>query len=351
MTDNQGHILVVDDHKPNRIKMSFAVKKLGYTVEMAEDGRQALELLRDQPFDLVLLDIIMPELDGYQVLEQMKADSRLRHIPVIVISAEQELDSVVKGIELGAEDYLPKTFDPVLLRARINACLEKKRWRDKEQAYLAEIETERAKSERLLLNILPQPIAERLKQKEDTIVDSFPEVTVLFADLVGSTTLIAQIPPEEMIVLLDEIFVIFDQLAEAHGIEKIKTIGDACMVVGGLNLPRADHAEAVANMALDLKQEINQLAQGTGLPINVRIGIHTGPVIGGVIGRKKFSYDLWGDTVNTASRMESHSEVGKIQVSQEAYEHLSQAYLFEERGPVQIKGKGELVTYFLLGRK
>jgi PleD family two-component response regulator len=140
MTNDQGHILVVDDHKPNRIKISFAVKKLGHTAEVAEDGRQALAMLREQPFDLVLLDIVMPELDGYQVLEQMKADSTLRDIPVIVISAEQELDSVVKGIELGAEDYLPKTFDPVLLRARIGACLEKKRFRDQEIEYLRQVE-------------------------------------------------------------------------------------------------------------------------------------------------------------------------------------------------------------------
>ena len=140
MTDNQGHILVVDDHKPNRIKISFAVKKLGHTTEVAEDGRQALALLREQPFDLVLLDIIMPELDGYQVLERMKADSALRDIPVIVISAEQELGSVVKGIELGAADYLPKTFDPVLLKARISACLEKKRFRDQEIEYLRQVE-------------------------------------------------------------------------------------------------------------------------------------------------------------------------------------------------------------------
>jgi DNA-binding response OmpR family regulator len=140
MKNESGYILVVDDLKPSRIKISFAVKKLGHTVEVAEDGRQALEMLRAQPFDLVLLDIVMPELDGYQVLEQMKADSALRDIPVIVISAEQELDSVVKGIELGAEDYLPKTFDPVLLKARINACLEKKRFRDQEIEYLHQVE-------------------------------------------------------------------------------------------------------------------------------------------------------------------------------------------------------------------
>ncbi|HWQ16133.1 MAG TPA: response regulator [Roseiflexaceae bacterium] len=140
MSDAHGHILVVDDHKPNRIKISFAVKKLGHTADVAEDGRQALAMLRAQPFDLVLLDIIMPELDGYQVLEQLKADPALRDIPVIVISAEQELDSVVKGIELGAADYLPKTFDPVLLRARIGACLEKKRLRDQEVEYLRQVE-------------------------------------------------------------------------------------------------------------------------------------------------------------------------------------------------------------------
>lgn len=140
MSNDQGHILVVDDHKPNRIKISFAVKKLGHSADVAEDGRQALAMLRAQPFDLVLLDIIMPELDGYGVLGQMKADPALRDIPVIVISAEQELDSVVKGIELGAADYLPKTFDPVLLRARIGACLEKKRLRDQEVEYLRQVE-------------------------------------------------------------------------------------------------------------------------------------------------------------------------------------------------------------------
>lgn len=140
ISNNSGHILVVDDHKTNRIKISFAVKKLGLTADVAADGRQALEMLRSQPFDLVLLDIIMPELDGYQVLEQMKADSALRDIPVIVISAEQELDSVVKGIELGAEDYLPKAFDPILLQARINAGLEKKRFRDQEVEYLRQVD-------------------------------------------------------------------------------------------------------------------------------------------------------------------------------------------------------------------
>ena len=140
MTNDHGHILVVDDHKTNRLKISMAVKKLGHTTATAEDGRQALKMLRAQPFDLVLLDIIMPEMNGYQVLAQMKADSTLRDIPVIVISAEQELTNVVQGIELGAEDYLPKTFDPVLLKARIRACLEKKHFRAQEVEYLRQVD-------------------------------------------------------------------------------------------------------------------------------------------------------------------------------------------------------------------
>jgi class 3 adenylate cyclase len=351
MANNQAHILVVDDHKTNRIKISLAVKKLGYTADVAEDGRQALTMLQEQSFDLVLLDIIMPELDGYEVLARMKADSRLRHIPVIVISAEQELDSVVKGIELGAEDYLPKAFDPVLLKARINASLEKKRWRDKEQAYLAQIEAEREKAERLLLNILPQPIAERLKQRPAGIVDHFSAATILFADIVGFTELSARIAPLELINLLNELFSAFDYLTEKYRLEKIKTIGDSYMVAGGLPEARPDHAPAVADMALEMQETMTRFNAGRVEALGLRIGIHTGPVIAGVIGSKKFIYDLWGDTVNTASRMESHGVMGKIQVSQETYRCLGDTYLLEQRGAVPIKGKGELMTYFLTGRK
>src|SRR5512140_2084251 len=169
------------------MKLSLGLQQQGHTVAEAENGRHALEKLRTEPFDLVLLDILMPELDGYQVLEQMKRDPALRDVPVIVISAQDELESVVHGIELGAEDYLPKSFDPVLLRARISACLEKKHLRDKEQAYIREIQLEREKSERLLLNILPAPIAERLKQTQEIIADNFSDVSVMFVDIVKFT--------------------------------------------------------------------------------------------------------------------------------------------------------------------
>ncbi len=203
------------------------------------------------------------------------------------------------------------------------------------------------RSERLLLNILPVSIAERLKQEQSTIADSFTEVTVLFADLVGFTELAEGTSPTALVELLNLIFSKFDQLAEQHGLEKIKTIGDAYLVVAGLPEPRTNHAVAVAQMALDMQQALHQVNEQTGRALTIRIGIHTGPVVAGVIGLKKFAYDLWGDTVNTASRMESHGIPGKIQVTRATYDCLKEHYLFEERGPIFIKGKGLMTTYLL----
>jgi class 3 adenylate cyclase len=209
---------------------------------------------------------------------------------------------------------------------------------------------ERERSERLLLNVLPAPIAARLKQGEEVIADGFPEVTVLFADLVDFTRRSQETTPERVVRVLDDLFSALDQLAERHGLEKIKTVGDAYMAVGGLPEPRPDHAQAVAEMALDVREEVARHLDPGGEPLAVRIGIDTGPVVAGVIGRRKFSYDLWGDTVNTASRMESQGMAGCIQVTDRAYRRLRDRYRFERRGPVQIKGKGELVTWFLVGR-
>lgn len=205
-------------------------------------------------------------------------------------------------------------------------------------------------TEELLLNILPSPIAQRLKRAESTIADNFADVTVLFADLVNFTEISAEIPPTRLVDLLNKIFSEFDQLAEKHSLEKIKTIGDAYMVVGGLPTTRPDHAEAIAEMALDMQQKITRFKGLNGEPFRLRIGINTGPVIAGVIGTKKFTYDLWGDTVNVASRMESHGVAGCIQVTPTTYERLKDKYVFEERGVTHIKGKGDMITYWLMGR-
>ncbi len=212
------------------------------------------------------------------------------------------------------------------------------------------LQAEQQRSERLLLNVLPSPIAARLKQGEAVIADGFPEVTVLFADLVDFTRRSQETTPEQVVQVLDGLFSALDRLAERHGLEKIKTIGDAYMAVGGLPAPRPDHAEAVAEMALAVREEVPRHLDPGGQPLAVRIGIDTGPVVAGVIGRRKFSYDLWGDTVNTASRMESRGVAGCIQVTERTYRRLRDGYRFERRGPVQVKGKGELVTWFLVAR-
>ena len=210
---------------------------------------------------------------------------------------------------------------------------------------------EKERSEALLLNILPDAIAQRLKADQQIIADDFAEVTVLFADLVNFTPLSASMSPTELVKLLNQIFSRFDRLVEKHDLEKIKTIGDAYMAVGGLPEPTADHVSAIAEMSLDMQEVLWQFNQENHRDLSLRIGIHTGSVVAGVIGLKKFAYDLWGDTVNTASRMESHSLPGYIHVSDDVYQTLKDRYLFEERGIISIKGKGEMKTYFLKGIK
>ncbi|NET01505.1 MAG: adenylate/guanylate cyclase domain-containing protein [Sphaerospermopsis sp. SIO1G2] len=220
--------------------------------------------------------------------------------------------------------------------------LRKKEFRSRQKLRLAQ-----QQSDKLLLNILPQVIAEQLKQQPTTIADSFLEVTVLFADIVGFTELSSRTPPPQLVELLNEIFCLFDELAEQHGVEKIKTIGDAYMAVAGLPKHRSDHAIAIANMALDMQEALAQFNREQNQSFRIRIGISTGPVVAGVIGLKKFAYDLWGDTVNTASRMESHGIPGCIQVSEKSYHFLKEKYILEKRGVVEIKGKGEMITYLL----
>ncbi|MEH2253649.1 adenylate/guanylate cyclase domain-containing protein [Nostoc sp.] len=221
------------------------------------------------------------------------------------------------------------------------------RLRKKEFSARKAMELAQQKSEMLLLNILPEMIVEQLKQQYTTIADSFLEVTVLFADIVGFTELSTRTSPAKLVELLNTIFCLFDQLAERHGVEKIKTIGDAYMAVAGLPNQSNNHAPAIANMALDMQNAIATFNEENNQSFCIRIGISTGPVVAGVIGLKKFAYDLWGDTVNIASRMESHGIAGSIQVCETSYQLLKDKYLLEKRGLIQVKGKGEMMTYIL----
>jgi class 3 adenylate cyclase len=346
-----GRLLVVDDNEANLDLLSRRLQRLGHDVELASSGEQALGALLRRPFDLVLLDVMMPGMDGHEVLVRLKGDEQLRHIPVIMMSALGELHSVVHCIELGAEDYLTKPFEPVLLRARVGACLDKKRMHDREVDYLRRIEAAQTRADRLLRNVLPDSVADKLEQGQRTSVERYPEVTVLFLDIAGFSALAARLPPSRVVDILNLVFSAFDRLADQHGVEKIKTIGDAYMAAAGLPEPRVDHVLAVAELAFDMLKAVEVAGARCGETLRCRIGIHTGPVIAGIIGTKRFSYDLWGDTVNVASRMESHGMPGQIQVSRTVRERLGSAYLAEPRGTIDVKGMVPMEAFLLLGRR
>ena len=343
----QGSLLVVDDDAGNRDMLSRRLVRMGHTVAVAAGGLEALGLLRTQPFDVVLLDFVMPGLDGYEVLTRIKADPALTEISVIMLSALDHEDGVARCIEAGADDFIAKPFNSVFLRARLGACLEKKLLRDREREFLAEIQSEREKSDRLLLNVLPPSIAARLKQGETMIADHFDAATVLFADLVGFTPLSRTMPPLALVELLNDIFTRFDELAATLGLEKIKTIGDAYMVAAGVPVPRADHAAAAATLALGMNDALSDLNVARRLDLHLRTGLHSGPLAAGIIGRNKFAYDLWGDTVNTASRMESSAPLDAIHLSAATAALLGNAFHLAPRGPVSIKGIGPMETFLL----
>ncbi|MBD1865822.1 response regulator [Cyanobacteria bacterium FACHB-471] len=486
-TDYQKVILVVDDTPENLHLLSSTLSQQGYDIRGAISGSIALTGIRNIMPDLILLDIMMPGINGYEVCEQIKADTLLQDIPIIFISAVDDALDKVKAFEVGAVDYITKPFqiEEVLARVELQLNTRSLQKRLEEQnvrlqqeigdrqdaedkyrsivenaidgifqtspdgrylsanpalakiygyespdelvaqisnigrqlyvlptrraefiAYMQqygivsdfesqvyckdgsviwisedaravkdanntllyyegsvkdvterrqaeeELRQARRATEQLLLNILPQKIAERLKRGQaQVIADNFAEVTILFADIVNFTPYSAQVPPVQLVRLLNQIFSTFDQLVEQYRLEKVKTVGDAYIAVGGLPQVKPDHAEAIADLALAMQQAIAQFHRDTGDSFCLRIGINTGPVVAGVIGTKKFSYDLWGDTVNVASRMESEGVADKIQVTEVTYNALREKYILKPRGSIRIKGRGEMMTYWLLGKK
>lgn len=350
MVREKGNILVVDDNESNCNLLRRMLTRDGHSVTAVESGRTALGVMMKQDFDLVLLDLMMSGMNGLEVLCAIKADPQLRSVPVLMISALDERESAIICIKAGADDYLTKPIEPILLQARIGNCLSKKRLHDRERQHLQSIEAEKAKSERLLLNILPQDIVARLNSGEKTIADCFSDVSVLFSDFVGFTRISSHLSPSDLVVSLNAVFSRFDELALKLGAEKVKTIGDAYMVVAGLPQMKPDHPRIMADMALGMLDILSELNPSLSHGFEVRIGMHCGPVVAGIIGRHKFVYDVWGDAVNTASRMESYAQPGTIHMSAEMAARLQPGYRAESLGIRDIRGKGRIETYRLLGR-
>jgi class 3 adenylate cyclase/ActR/RegA family two-component response regulator len=393
----KGRILVVDDVQEVVDLLSAVLTFSGYEVSTVSDGAETVDAVRHSMPDLILLDVRLSGFDGYTICQKLKSHPQTQNIPIIFISAQDQVLDKIRAFEVGGVDYIVKPFSLQEVIARVENQLtirnlqkklleqqahrllqargttpllaslqkhlhqqsemlkEKNRQleqevRDRQQAQEA-LKIEQEKSEQLLLNILPRAIAQRLKEEQGVLAERFDEVTILFADIVDFTPLSARLSPMALVQLLNQIFSTFDRLAEEHGLEKIKTIGDAYMVAGGVPMPRADHAEAVMEMAIAMRREIKQFTQDNGKAVQLRIGINTGPVVAGVIGISKFSYDLWGDAVNIASRMESQGLAGKIQVTEETYQRLRHQYVFEKWGAINVKGKGKMMTYLLVRRK
>jgi adenylate cyclase len=337
----EGRLLLADDDEPNRELLCRRLEKLGYQVKAVGDGLEALELARTGQFDLVLLDLLMPGLDGREVLARMKADPALRNLPVIMISALDQVEGIVRCIELGAEDYVAKPFNPVFLRARIGAGLEKKRLRDRETSYLRQIQEEKHRSEELLHIILPSDVADELKATHRVKPRRFENVGVLFCDIVGFTSYCDRHPPEEVLTHLQSVVEAFEELAARHGVEKIKTVGDSFMGTIGLRTP-------APNPALDcVRCGLEMIAAAQRLPPHwqVRVGVHVGPVIAGVVGRRKYQYDLWGDTVNLAARMEEAAAPGSVCVTADTWRLLEGYGRSQPMGRVEIQGKGPLELF------
>ena len=352
-----GKVLIVDDQKANILLLERMLRGAGYvSVTSTTDPGEVCELHLKNRYDLILLDLQMPGMDGFQVMEGLKEIEPDGYLPVLVITAQP--GHKLRALQAGAKDFISKPFELAEVLARVHNMLEVRLLHLETKKLYDRVVAEQKVSERLLLNVLPHSIAKRLKGRTDVtadsftevIADSFAEVTVLFADIVEFTKFSQGVSAEVLVNVLNDIFTRFDGIADKHGLEKIKTIGDAYMAAAGLPVPVADHAIRAAHMALDMMEAMDRYNEQSRYQLKVRIGISTGAVVAGVIGKRKFLYDLWGDIVNTASRMESDGVAGRIQLTDSTRQRLSEPFMLEERGVIHVKGKGEMHTWFLNGR-
>lgn len=344
-------ILIAEDDKDSQKLLARILQKENYEVVIADDGQAAWETFQREDFRLVITDWIMPRMKGLELCEKIRAKEKPGYVYIILVTSMEEKADLVRALDAGADDYVTKPYDKGELLARVRAGQRIINLEQTISEKNQELFIEKEKSERLLLSIFPKFIAERLKQDQSPIADSFTETSILFAGINDFSSLVAQKTPAEVVDLLGQVFSAFDRLTEQYGLEKIKTLGDIYIAAAGVPVPRPDHAEAVADLAFAMQEEIVRFDAGLGAPLQLRVGIDSGPVVAGVIGTAKLAYDLWGDAVSTAAQMEAYGLAGSIQVTSETYERLQKNFVFEERGEFYVQGKGNIRTYLLVGRK
>ncbi|MGF1459606.1 MAG: adenylate/guanylate cyclase domain-containing protein [Leptolyngbyaceae cyanobacterium] len=394
--DSGFSLLLIDAGGGQRAALLQALANAGVTVHLKPTIAAAQVCLTSVPIHGIVGIISPVGPDMFEFCRRLKQVPQLASLPVVLMGVAEDDRDRLRALSVGAAAFLSLASEPSQIVAQIQAqmlphparqqaarqaqqmimnrqyspllanlqktlrqqTVKLKAQNEQLQQEIRErqeieraLRQEQQKSEQLLLNILPGAVVNQLKQFQGSLAERFDETTVLFADIVNFTPLAAQYSPLALVNLLNHIFSEFDRLAEVYQLEKIKTIGDAYMAVGGVPVPREDHAIAIADLALAMQTAIGRISQEREVPLQLRIGINSGTVVAGVIGIKKFSYDLWGDTVNVASRMESQGQPGKIQVTTNTYQKLNSLFCFEPAHKIEIKGKGLMKTYYLLGRR
>lgn len=340
-------ILIADDSNAIRNFVKKILISKGYQVQAFEDGKQLIDFLElGNTADLILLDNQMPNMNGVETLQYLKSKKEFSNYPVLFLSAIKEKDTVVQALELGADDYMEKPFHNNEFLARINVHVRMELLKRSIIEKNILIEKEKEKSDQLLLNTLPKKIVEDLKTDGKTYPETFENVSVYFSDIAGFTSQSSKLEPGVLINELNEIFTEFDNIMEQNSCERIKTIGDAYLAVCGMPIPNNNHAENMMQSAIQIIEYLKNRNETNNIKWKIRIGIHSGKVTGGIVGVKKYIYDVFGDTINTASRMESNSLPMEINVSPITYNLLKDNYEFIERAPVEVKGKGKMNMYF-----
>lgn len=349
MTEAPENILIVDDSPVNRQLLSHILTRQGYGVLQADSGQSALTLLEtNAPApDLIFLDIVMPDMDGYALCSQLKQNERTRDIPVIFISSLDTTQNKLTGFELGGADYITKPFQPKEVLVRCATQLKICRIQHQLEEQNRQLEKEKQKSEALLLQVFPTQVAWELIEKGDSPPRFFKEVTVCFVDIVGFTTASSLLDPEFLISELNDIFTGFDQIAEAHSCERIKTIGDAYLFCCGVPEENGKHAASVVVAAKKMVEFLTARNVISKRQWQVRAGVHSGELVAGLVGSRKNVYDIFGDTVNIASRMEEHSLPMQVNISETTHALLHKDFVFTKRSGVEVKGKGQVSMYFV----